>query len=252
MKINKLFLAALLISSAGSIYADSYYHSDSYSNPYSSDFSSYPYSSNYSSYPYSSDFNSYPYSPTNSYPISTDYNYSSDVNSTFYPTSSYQGNFYPTNSYQGSNLRIDSNVTPIYNQYDRGTYFDRSNVTNLRDERNLQDYNRYNQPTTGDSLHRTTKTFTDRDTTSEYRSNYATNNTNYTVSDDDRALVKKIQTAIAGPDYTKNITVDVDNGIVTLRGKVRNQNEKFALDQKVKTIQGVRNVNNQIEVHTFR
>lgn len=213
MKINKLFLAALLISGANSVQGDQfngYYQSETqYSSPY--------------------------FDQGNSYPYTTDYNYS-------YPYSSgYDSNYSPyRTNYESSNYRIDSSVTPSYNY----------NSSVLQNERNVPNYNRYNQTNATDSnLNRNPKSFTDKSITSEYKYGYATpSDASYSATDADLDLRKKIQTSIGSSDFAKYVTVDVDNGIVTLRGKVRNQNERSAIEQKIKNVQGVKNVNNQIEI----
>ncbi|MGZ3633503.1 MAG: BON domain-containing protein [Parachlamydiaceae bacterium] len=52
---------------------------------------------------------------------------------------------------------------------------------------------------------------------------------------------------------SESIRFIVDDGNVTLTGKVRNQGEKDRIENKIKTLNGVRSVDNQIEVlKTFR
>jgi HSP20 family molecular chaperone IbpA len=213
MNINKLFIAALLVCGAGTANAD---------------YSTYPYQGNYY------------YESSN-----TDYSYP-----------------YNGDSLQSSDIRVDSTITPYYNNFQRtnlnsnisndGQYFDSTRATSdgrfYMNERNVQDYNRYNQTSPSNSnIYRNNTSFTDRDTTSDYRSNYNTNSKNYDVSEDDRTLAKKIQATLTG-EMGKNVTVDVDNGIVTLRGNVRGQSDKMQIEQKAKNVAGVKGVNNQIEI----
>ena len=46
----------------------------------------------------------------------------------------------------------------------------------------------------------------------------------------------------------KNVKVITVNGVVTLRGPVNNDRERNAIAQKVKSVSGVRNIDNQIEI----
>lgn len=68
----------------------------------------------------------------------------------------------------------------------------------------------------------------------------------------DRALAQKIHETIAADNAAsidlKRIKVVVINGVVTLRGTVRNDNEKNELTGKVKAISGVKSVDNQLEI----
>lgn len=71
-------------------------------------------------------------------------------------------------------------------------------------------------------------------------------------SDADREITDKIYQGIKNDDSLSpdaaNITVVTKNGIVTLSGPVNSDREKYAIGLKVKTISGVRNVDNQLEV----
>ena len=50
------------------------------------------------------------------------------------------------------------------------------------------------------------------------------------------------------PDQLNNIEIEARNSTITLRGDVRSQTEKLMLERKVRSIQGVESVNNQLRV----
>lgn len=68
----------------------------------------------------------------------------------------------------------------------------------------------------------------------------------------DRTVTKQVRRIII-EDGTlstnaKNIKIITINGVVTLRGVVNNDREKNVIAQKAKTVNGVRNVDNQLEI----
>jgi osmotically-inducible protein OsmY len=71
-------------------------------------------------------------------------------------------------------------------------------------------------------------------------------------SEADRTLTQKIRRAIMNDDSlstnAKNIKVISINGVVTLRGPVANSREKEIISRKVKDVQGILRVDNQLEV----
>lgn len=71
-------------------------------------------------------------------------------------------------------------------------------------------------------------------------------------SDIDRTITLKIRRAVMADGAlstdAKNIKIITINGIVTLRGVVNGDNERSAILSKVDSIDGVRRVENQIEV----
>lgn len=112
---------------------------------------------------------------------------------------------------------------PGYND-NRGQYSDRNMQNNYRDQysdRNMQgNYNNRNQ-----------------------------NANNGQVSDQD--IRKEIQDTVGSGWFTegyKNVSFDVNNGNVTLRGTVDTINDKNKVEDSVRKIDGVRQINNQINV----
>lgn len=69
-------------------------------------------------------------------------------------------------------------------------------------------------------------------------------------NDHDQELAKKVHNALSGWFTTTydNVTFDVDNGIVTLRGTIDTNEDKQKAEEAIRRIQGVRQVNNQIAV----
>jgi len=68
----------------------------------------------------------------------------------------------------------------------------------------------------------------------------------------DARITSDIRRAIAGdtslPMTARDIQITVSSGAVTLRGVVDSQDDKDAIEAKVKTIDGVSSVDNQLEV----
>jgi osmotically-inducible protein OsmY len=68
----------------------------------------------------------------------------------------------------------------------------------------------------------------------------------------DRDLTQQIRKAIVDDKslstYAHNVKVISQNGTVTLRGPVRNDDEKAAVEAKAKAIAGVTSVNNELTV----
>lgn len=68
----------------------------------------------------------------------------------------------------------------------------------------------------------------------------------------DRGLTQKIRQSLMDDDslspQAKDIKIITLNGVVTLRGPVANEKEKSVVGNKAKGIEGVRNVDNQLEV----
>ncbi len=77
------------------------------------------------------------------------------------------------------------------------------------------------------------------------------NNNNSNLAEDDRKISDDVKGVVAGGWFSsgnKNVTFDVNNGNVTLRGTVGSLDEKNNIEQKVRNINGVRNINNQLMV----
>ncbi len=66
----------------------------------------------------------------------------------------------------------------------------------------------------------------------------------------DAAITMKVQAAYAGDDVIKgrNIDVDTDNGVVTLKGSVDSQRERDAAEQIARQTDGVKRVVNSLVV----
>jgi hyperosmotically inducible periplasmic protein len=68
----------------------------------------------------------------------------------------------------------------------------------------------------------------------------------------DRELASKIRKAITDDKtlstYAKNVKVVVENGVVTLRGPVRSDDERAAIDAKAKSVAGSATVNNDLSI----
>lgn len=68
----------------------------------------------------------------------------------------------------------------------------------------------------------------------------------------DRETTRKIRAAVMHDKslsmYAHNIKIITQNGEVTLKGPVRSEEEKNAIEEKAATVAGKEHVNNQIEV----
>lgn len=71
-------------------------------------------------------------------------------------------------------------------------------------------------------------------------------------SEADRMITKTIRQAIVSDDAlstnAKNIKIITVNRVVTLRGPVGSAQEKEAIIRKVQDVQGIQNVDNQLEI----
>jgi osmotically-inducible protein OsmY len=71
-------------------------------------------------------------------------------------------------------------------------------------------------------------------------------------SEGDRTISQKIRQAIAAAKSVstngKNVKIITVDGIVTLRGPVKNETEKNSIGAKAQQIAGVKNVENQLEI----
>lgn len=71
------------------------------------------------------------------------------------------------------------------------------------------------------------------------------------TSDSDRALGQRIRDAIKGGWFSRGyeqVSLDVNNGIVTLRGFVVSLDDKKKVEDAVKNVNGVNNVRNQLSI----
>lgn len=68
----------------------------------------------------------------------------------------------------------------------------------------------------------------------------------------DRSITQKIRQSLMDDNNlstnAKNIKIITVNGVVTLRGVVNNDREKNEIGRKIRSISGVRNVDNQLEI----
>jgi hyperosmotically inducible protein len=66
----------------------------------------------------------------------------------------------------------------------------------------------------------------------------------------DDILHDRVQIKLAGDSVVKGggLTIDVKDGVVTLSGKVENEKQKVKAEKLTKKIDGVKSVNNQIQV----
>lgn len=68
----------------------------------------------------------------------------------------------------------------------------------------------------------------------------------------DRTITQNIRRAITSDDkfstYAENIKIITADGTVTLRGPVKNEDEKKEIEAKAKQVAGVKRVDNQLEV----
>jgi hyperosmotically inducible periplasmic protein len=71
-------------------------------------------------------------------------------------------------------------------------------------------------------------------------------------SEADRTITQNIRKALTADDSlstnAKNVKIISNDGVVTLRGPVKNEKEKAEIEAKAKQVAGVKNVVNQLEV----
>ena len=71
-------------------------------------------------------------------------------------------------------------------------------------------------------------------------------------TENDRTITRDIREAIVGDDslsiVAENVKIITVNGVVTLRGPVRDANEKTLIASKAQSIAGVTRVDNQLEI----
>lgn len=73
-------------------------------------------------------------------------------------------------------------------------------------------------------------------------------------TESDRKIAQELRQAIMADrslsNDAKNISISVNNGVVTLRGVVYNSQEKNTIEKKISSIRDIKRVDNQIEVKT--
>lgn len=76
-----------------------------------------------------------------------------------------------------------------------------------------------------------------------------------TVQINDKELEKSVTAAIKGSWFSKsfpNVTVGVNNGRVLLTGTVKTEQDKVALENKVKSVNGVQGITNQVTIESAK
>ena len=131
-----------------------------------------------------------------------------------------QNNFSQDNGYYQRNNQYDYQQQPSRNQYDQNQpYYQQQGNRSYGVDQN----------------------------TNDYRNQQSSNQR--TVSD--QAINKKIQDKLS-PDWLskgfKNISYDVNNGTVTLKGSIDTLENKNTIEESVRKIDGVKQVNNQIQI----
>ncbi len=75
---------------------------------------------------------------------------------------------------------------------------------------------------------------------------------NQSENEADRGLTQRIRQAVMDDDSlstnAKNVKIITVNGVVTLRGVVNSDREKSEIGKKARGVNGVRNVDNQLEI----
>jgi osmotically-inducible protein OsmY len=75
---------------------------------------------------------------------------------------------------------------------------------------------------------------------------------NQAMNKSDRQLTQQIRKSVMDDKslstYAHNVKIISQNGVVTLRGPVRSEDEKAAIEEKAKSIAGVSAVNNELTI----
>lgn len=100
-----------------------------------------------------------------------------------------------------------------------------------------------------------TDTEYNRDVSVDPKSSYDDQSTNnYTNQNSDAQTTMRVKNALMNDSSlsqnARYINVDTNNGIVTLSGYVSSKEESYAIERKVKTVNGVRKVNNQLTINS--
>jgi len=77
---------------------------------------------------------------------------------------------------------------------------------------------------------------------------------NQSENEADRTITQNIRAVLRADDSlstnAKNIKIITNQGMVTLRGPIKNEKEKNAIEAKAKGVAGVKSVDNQLEITT--
>lgn len=146
-----------------------------------------------------------------------------------------QSGNYRSNQRQGSQGNYQQR-NPYYDQQ-RNQGYDRNNQYDYQQSNQGYQYNTEQQPYQGQ--------YDYQQRTSDGSSNYSQ------MSNSDQQIAQRIRDAIGSGWFTKgyqNVNFDVNNGLVTLRGNVENRDDLKKVEDHVRKIEGVRQINNQIRV----
>jgi osmotically-inducible protein OsmY len=191
----------------------------------------------------------------------------SNYNSSRYGQGQYQGNYDRDQQYNrsqnregyydnrsGQNNRDGNDNRSSQNYDDRGmqtregSYDNKSQNSGYYDNRDQQQntggyYNNRSQQTRDGYYDNSNRQYNDRN---QYnRSGYQSRQ----LSDEE--ITKEVQNTVGSGWLSSgypNVKYDVSNGTVTLRGSVKTQDDKNKIEDKIRKIDGVRQVNNQINV----
>lgn len=245
-------LAANPYYSSGSYYSPQGYNTGYYQDGYYSSYPQYSQGQYYGSYgvnqPYSS---SYGYSYQNQ-----PYGYSSGY--------SYQNQPY-TYGYQ--NYQDYSSNVPVYGTYgysqtdayqNRNDSYRTQNVRSSDEQTKMTNdpMRNYNPQAKSayDQQNKDTYTNVDADKNFSYNDSTVINDqimTTHGVSPADQEIIKKVSDLVHSGWFFKpykNVNFSVMNGVVTLRGNVETLDEKKNLEDSVRKIDGVRQINNQVMI----
>lgn len=75
---------------------------------------------------------------------------------------------------------------------------------------------------------------------------------NQPENEQDRTITQRVRQSLMDDESlstnAKNVKIITSNGVVTLRGPVNNEREKNEIARRARSVNGVRNVDNQLEV----
>lgn len=155
----------------------------------------------------------------------------------YYQDQPNNGNYYPQNqrqSPQGNYQRDDRNYQRN-NQYD----YQQQSPRNQSYDQNQQYYQQQ-----GNQSY-------DRDQQRNYDNNYGSQKDGNQRTTSDQEINRRIQDTLSSGWFSKgfqNVSFDVNNGNVNLRGSVDTLENKNKVEDSVRKIDGVRQVNNQITI----
>lgn len=191
-----------------------------------------------------------------------------------YQGQGYQGQVYQGQGYQGQSYYQDRNSQdynqnqPSYQnnaQRNYQTHQNPYNQTNTSQDRdgyytstssswtNSNSNERDNHPSnTNDRGNNSTNT-NDRWNNSSYENDRNAPRATKIVTDED--ISKQVHEVLSSGWLSSgypDVTFDVNNGVVTLRGYVKNSDEKAKLETSIRKIDGVRQVNNEVSINDVR